>query len=165
MSIINLETFWDENYYNNPPLTPAHINQAQTQLGVTLPQAYLDLLQIQNGGYTQEFVFLTKEKTSWAEDHVPLNELFGIVVDPTHEGAHNILDTAELAQEWGLPQDVVVFTGEGHWWLVFDYRKSPYPTVTWLDVDSGEDVVIAQSFEAFLSGLLTLEDYEAQTTH
>ncbi len=146
--------FWDNNYYNNPLLTPEMIEYAEKKLNVKLPQRFIDLLLIQNGGYTKGFAFPMSEKTTWSETHVPLQELFGIVITPSIESAHNILDTEYLIQEWGLPEKQVLLSGDGHWWITLDYRNSDIPSVRWIDCECGEDIHIADTFEEFINKLV-----------
>ncbi|HEY1189872.1 MAG TPA: SMI1/KNR4 family protein [Gemmata sp.] len=117
---IALDQFWRSNHYEHPPLTDEMVAEAQRQLGVKLPAEYLALLRVQNGGYTYGFGFPMSRPTAWAEDHVPLHDLFGIVTDPDHRTAQNILDTAYMTQEWGLPPRQVLLTGDGHWWITLD---------------------------------------------
>src|SRR5690349_15951067 len=128
---IQTDQFWGSNYYNHPPLTDEMVEVAERQLGVKLPAEYLALLRIQNGGYTQRFGFPMRQRTAWAEDHVPLTDLAGIVTDPEHRTALNILDTPYLTQEWDLPPRQVLLSGEGHWWITLDYRNGDVPSVTW----------------------------------
>ena len=78
---VNKTDFWDSNYYKNVPLTEKMIETAERELGIDLPHAFLDLLRVQNGGYTKGFVFPMTVKTSWSHNHIPLTELFGIVID------------------------------------------------------------------------------------
>lgn len=92
--------------------------------------------------------------TIWAEDHVPLGDLFGIVIDPEHSTALNILKTEYMTREWGLPPRQALLTGDGHWWITLDYRSGDAPSVAWLAVDHGQDIQIALSFAKFLDGLL-----------
>lgn len=148
------EDFWGSNYYANPPLTDEAIVIAEQQLGVRLPGGFIDLLRQQNGGYTKGFAFPTNRRTSWAEDHVPLDEMGGIVTDPAHKGVHNILLTEYMSREWGLPPRQILLAGDGHWWITLDYRESDEPVVSWIDVEVGQDLVIAPSFAAFLDGLV-----------
>jgi len=152
--VLKKNDFWKSNYYNNPPLDTNTIKQAEKQLGVKLPGEFLDLLKIQNGGFTKEFVFPTVEQTSWADDHVALNELNGIVLDPDFVTAHNILRSGYLIKEGGLPPNQVVLTGEGGWWICLDYRKSRTPSVRWIDRELEMDVLLAKSFEEFLGRLI-----------
>jgi hypothetical protein len=157
---ISLDQFWGSNYYDHPPLTDEMVEYAENQLGVKLPFEYIELLRVQNGGYTQGFGYPMKQRTTWAEDHVPLNELAGIVTDPKHETAQNLLDTAYMTDEWGLPPRQVLLCGDGHWWITLDYRNSNSPSVAWIDVECGEDIQIAPSFSAFLNGLLPDSTFE-----
>jgi hypothetical protein len=156
---ISLSEFWDENYYKHPPLSDEMAAAAQHVLGVTLPSELIALLRVQNGGYTRGFAYPMTRRTTWAEDHVPLNELFGIVTDTSIETAQNILDTAYMTAEWGLPPRQVLLSGEGHWWITLDYRGGDTPTVAWIDVECDDDVQIASSFSEFLTGLVSIETF------
>ena len=146
--------FWDDNYYKHPPLTEETIAIAEKTLNVKLPAQFIELLKVQNGGYTKGFVFPMTQKTTWAENHVPLFELFGIVTDKSIETAQNLLDTQYMTEEWGLPEKQVLLTGDGHWWITLDYRNAESPVVRWIDVECEEEVVIANSFEDFINGLI-----------
>lgn len=159
MSVSPFE-FWGANYYKHPPLTNEMVAVAEARLGVSLPPEYIALLRIQNGGYTKGFAFPMTRPTTWAEDHVPVDDLAGIVTDPNHETAMNVLDTACLTEEWGLPPRQVLLTGDGHWWITLDYRKGRVPTVTWIDVECGEDIQVAPSFAAFLEGLVPDSEFD-----
>lgn len=153
-SMTDLNRFWDSNYYNHPPLTTKMVEAAEKELGVKLPRKLIALLQIQNGGYTKGFVFPMTVKTTWAEDHVPLSELFGIVLDNTIETAQNMMETQYMTKEWGLPEKQVLLSGDGHWWITLDYREGIIPVVKWIDVECNEEATIANSFEEFIAGLV-----------
>jgi hypothetical protein len=77
---INKNEFWDSNYYNHPRLTDDILKIVEEQLRVKLPELFIELLRIQNGGYTKGFVFPMTQRTTWADNHVPLSQLFGIVI-------------------------------------------------------------------------------------
>jgi hypothetical protein len=151
----NKADFWDNNYYNHPPLTDDMVTTAETLLKVKLPTLLIDLLKIQNGGYTKGFAYPMTAKTTWSENHVPLSELFGIVTDQTIETGQNILSTAYMIEEWGLPDKQVLLNGDGHWWITLDYRQGEIPTVRWIDVECDQDIHIADNFEDFINGLVT----------
>lgn len=153
-------TFWDSNYYEHPPLTDDALAFAEQSLGVSLPVELVSLLRTQNGGYTKGFAHPMRLRTSWAEDHVPLNDLAGIVTDPNHRTALNLLDTEYMTAEWGLPPKQVLLSGDGHWWLTLDYRNGPAPSVAWIDVDSGEDIQVSESFASFLHALVPSSTYD-----
>ncbi len=151
---MDAHSFWEDNFYNHPPLTDQMVEQAEAMLGFKLPGSLIALLWIQNGGYTKGFVHPMKQRTTWAEDHVPLDDLGGIVLDPEHETALNLLQTEYMTKEWGLPEKQVLLSGDGHYWITLDYRHGPEPTVAWIDVECGEDFQVAASFDDFLSGLV-----------
>lgn len=157
---IPTDAFWSSNYYTHPPLTDEMIAVAEEQLGVTLPAEYIDLLRIQNGGYTHRFGFPMTQPTTWAKDHVPLNDMTGIVTDATIRTAQNILNTGYMTEEWGLPPRQALLSGDGHWWITLDYRNGDIPSVAWIDVECGEDIKVAPSFAAFLDGLQPSSDFD-----
>jgi hypothetical protein len=157
---IHDDQFWGSNSYNHPPLTDAMLAQAEEELGVTLPRELVRLLRIQNGGYTKGFAYPMQQPTTWASDHVPANELFGIVTDPTISTAQNLLKSEYWTQEWGLPPRQVILLGDGHWWITLDYRRGSSPSVAWIDVECDEDVQVAESFSAFLDGLIPESQFE-----
>jgi len=156
---IDITEFWDSNYYNNPPLTDKMIKQAESELGVKLPDSFVYLLKIQNGGYTKGFAFPMTIKTTWVDNHVPLTELFGIVLDKESDSAHNIMQSDYMTQEWELPEKQVLLTGDGHWWITLDYRQSDIPSVRWIDCECGEDIHIADSFDDFFNGLVNEDKF------
>jgi len=157
--MIDIIFFWDNNYYNNPKLNIEEIIFAEKSLKVKLPILFIELLKIQNGGYTRGFTFPMIEETSWSKNHVPLNELFGIVKNKNLKSAHNILDSEYLINEWDLPQSQVLISGDGHYFITLDYRISEIPNISWIDVDSNEDIIIANNFEEFINGLVSIEDF------
>lgn len=152
---LNIKEFWGNNYYNHPPLTNEMIEIAEKMLKIKLPMLLIDLLRIQNGGYTKGFAFPMAEKTTWSDSHIPLSDLSGIVIDKSIRTALNILDTEYMTEEWDLPEKQVLLTGEGHWWITLDYRRGNVPTVRWIDVECDEDVHVADNFEDFINGLVS----------
>ncbi len=157
--MIDPQKFWSSNYYNNPPLSDEMIRMAESELSVKLPGAYLDLLRIQNGGYTYGFVYKTAEPTRVAKDHIMLESLAGIIPEPPSQISQNILATQHLVKEWGLPDRQVLISGEGHWWITLDYRNGEIPTVMWLDVEFDQELQLAQTFDEFLKGLIPEVDF------
>ena len=73
ITMIDPQNFWDLNYYDHPPLTDEMVRIAEAQLSVTLPASYIDLLRIQNGGYTHRFAYPIQERTTWPFDHISLD--------------------------------------------------------------------------------------------
>ena len=147
--------FWNRTIRHEaqPPLTDEMVSRAERVLGVKLPDAYIALLRVQNGGYTADAfqAHPTPEPTSWAADHVPFSSMFGIGEDD--EG---ILQNAYYLREWRIPDGLVLLTGDGHWWIALDYRHSGPPgppSVTWYDNEIAEDIQLAPDFETFVIGL------------
>src|SRR5688572_14071495 len=135
---IRPQEFWGSNYYNNPPLTDAMVATAERQLDVRLPPRYVELLRIQNGGYTKdELACPLVEDATRIEDCITLRELNGIVPDAdiATGGIHNILLTDYMTKEWGLPPRQVLLAGDGHTWVSLDYRDGDEPSVVWLDTE------------------------------
>lgn len=147
--------FWSSEYSINPPLTDEMVLFAEKELGVKLPSLLIDLLKVQNGGYTKGFVFPTITPTSWSENHIPFSELYGIVTVPMPKTVHNLLFTYYMTKEWGLPNKQVLLSGDGHYWITLDYRKGLVPTIRWIDIEMGEDIHIADNFESFINGLVS----------
>lgn len=154
---MDINRFWEENHNQNPPLTDKMVTIAETTLNVQLPTLLIDLLKVQNGGYTKGFAFPTKIKTTWSENHVPLNQLFGIITERSFGSEQSILDTDYMIKEWGLPEKQVLLSGDGHWWITLDYRQHKIPTVRWIDTECDEDIHLSNSFEDFIN-CLVLED-------
>ncbi|WP_051397770.1 SMI1/KNR4 family protein [Runella limosa] len=108
---IDKNEFWGDNYYNNSSLTENMVLVAEKMFQVKLPPLFIELLKIQNEGYTKGFAFPMNTTATWADNHVPLSELFGIVTDKATESAHNILETQYVIEEWGLPEKQVLING------------------------------------------------------
>lgn len=160
--------FWGTDWDKHPPLTPVMVEAAQTYFGVRLPKRYISLLEIQNGGYTAGFVFPSPRPTSWAQTHVPLNELSGIGATPPQSsdefhGIHNIYATPYMTHEWGLPPSQVLLAGDGHWWISLDYRDSAQPRVLWLESFPRDELPLAETFDSFLAGLRPESDLDPET--
>jgi len=156
---INKNEFWGENYYNHPPLTDELLESAEKLLKVKLPERLVELLKIQNGGYTKGFAFPMNQKTTWADNHVPLSDLFGIVLDKNIRTAQNIMSTGYMTREWGLPEKQISLTGDGHWWITLDYRGGNRPSVKWIDVECEEEIQVADTFDQFIDGLVSDEEF------
>ncbi|NOS92623.1 MAG: SMI1/KNR4 family protein [Cyclobacteriaceae bacterium] len=156
---IDKNDFWDVSDSNRPLLTDEMVKSAEEELGVKLPDLLIDLLRIQNGGYTKGFAFPMTQRTSWSPDHIPFTELYGIVLDSVNQTTQNMMETSYMTDEWGLPEKQVLLTGEGHWWITLDYRESQIPCVRWIDVECNEEVVVAEDFDTFIDGLVPIEKF------
>tara|TARA_R110001599_G_scaffold300378_1_gene505486 strand:+ start:1491 stop:2051 length:561 start_codon:yes stop_codon:yes gene_type:complete len=78
-------------------------------------------------------------------------------IDPNSESS--IYNSISSSREWGLPSTYVPIDGDGHTWLVLDYSDSSIaPKVMITETDSGNSLVIANTFNEFLSCLLQYEE-------
>ncbi|QKG22600.1 SMI1/KNR4 family protein [Actinomadura verrucosospora] len=156
-------SFWETGDYGvQPTLTEAAVEEAESLLGVRLPSALLGLLRVRNGGAVADRwnAFPVDRPNSWADGHVPLNELFGI---GRREGMLSLLDTPYLVEEWGLPSPVVLLSGDGHWWIALDYRAGEQrrePPVIWIDADRETDFLLAADFRSFVQGLVPAAGFQ-----
>ena len=152
---------WDtEEPASNETLTDDMIASAERQLGVRLPKSYLDALRTKNGGSTiGRYIKLPTQHVpdhlSHYVDHgyIAVLELNGIGT-----GDDTILETDYFVGEWGLPGPIVILSGEGHWWIAFDYRVAhENPPIVFLDSDSGDTLHLSNDFASFLSSILPHE--------
>jgi hypothetical protein len=151
-----------------PPLTDDLVRDAEAILGVRLPPSYVALMRRCNGGYLTNGAFPMSQPTRWADDHISVTSIAGIAVaagderDDDADAGNGILSTPYMQREWGLPDDIVLLDGEGHWWVALDYRScgpTGTPSVVWLALEDGEDIQVAPDFETFMQGLVPAEQF------
>lgn len=147
-------SFWDQST-PAPPATAAGVAQAEAELRVRLPVELVELLTIQNGGAVAAPLraFPTATPNSWAADHVSFPWLAG--TEPSPWGTA-LTHSPYLRDEWGLPDGLVLISGDGHDFIALDYRRaanSGQPDVTWFDTDDLTEIPLAASFRDFVEGL------------
>jgi hypothetical protein len=161
-----MKDFWDDSdYFTGPPLTDEMVRAAETSLGYKLPESYLRLIRIRNGGTPRRSCFPTQRPTSWAEDHIEISGIRGIGgqwgIDSEELGSRYMID------EWGYP-DVGIVIGEtpsaGHDTIMLDYRAcgpQGEPRVIHVDTECDEPciLVLAPDFELFVRGLVDCSRY------
>ncbi|WP_167495973.1 SMI1/KNR4 family protein [Shewanella polaris] len=78
-------------------------------------------------------------------------------IDPNHK--NSIYDNISSGREWGLQNKFIPLEGDGHTWLALDYRESNVePKVVVTETDDGNSLVVANSFDEFISNLLRYEE-------
>ncbi|AZV41702.1 hypothetical protein BAOM_1091 [Peribacillus asahii] len=143
----------DTDEYKLEPLTSEMVKQAEEELEVKLPELYIQILKEQNGGYIKFDSHPSDTPNSWADDHVQVDYIFGIGEED------GILESQYLIEEWDLPSNVVLISGDGHSWIAFDYRKTKVePPIIFIDGDGEQIFELAPNFESFLTGLTIWED-------
>lgn len=158
--------FFDAStYYTGPPLTDSMAADVERALGYRLPQSYLQLLRVKNGGAPKRQCHPTSG-TSWSDNHVRVTSIFGIGgrwgIDSKEFGTRHMIEQAGFP-EIGL---IVGWTPTaGHDAIMLDYREcgpQGEPRVAHVDAESGDTEILAATFEAFLRGLVDCRPYEAQ---
>ena len=156
--------FWgsarcDQDDYIDQPVTNEVRALVEKSLGYRLPDAYVALARIQNGGIPARYCHRTKTATSWAEDHIAINGIYSIGGNKPCSllGEFN---SDFWCSEWGYPDIGVYFAdcpSAGHDMLCLDYRASGpngEPRVVHVDQEFDFKItVVADSFEDFLRGL------------
>lgn len=138
----------DNTEYRLKPLTSKLLKTAETKLGVKLPDSYLAILHEQNGGAILYNAYPSAVPTAWGESFISVDHIRGI------GKKDGILENAYLLKEWSLPVGLVLFSGDGHTWIAFDYRNAAVdPPVVYVDSESEQIMQIADSFKEFLSNL------------
>ncbi|RST61192.1 SMI1/KNR4 family protein [Siminovitchia terrae] len=149
-----MKNIWDRDI-EKTKLTNEMVTNAEKMLGVKLPNSYIELCKIQNGGYITYDAFPTSVPTGWADDHVGVDYINGI----EEEG---ILSSNYYIEEWELPNDILLLCGDGHWWIAMDYRNTKEePPIIYVDLEWGEDTFILElvpNFKTFLEGLYNHDD-------
>jgi hypothetical protein len=118
----------DSDYYKLAPLTDEMVKKAEEKLKIKLPQSYINILKDQNGGYIKFNSYPTDVPTSWADDHINVEYIWGISLED------GILKSEYFIEEWEMPEGLVLFNGDGHTWIAFDYRHvSSEPPIVYID--------------------------------
>ncbi|CZQ88851.1 SMI1/KNR4 family protein [Trichococcus ilyis] len=118
-----------------------------------LPQAYLDLLAEQNGGYLLCSRIPTHEPTSDGIDYAAVHAILGL-----HDGPENSLYAGQtVAHSAGLPDYFVPFSINGNQLFAFDYSKlspSGEPSIRHIDIETDNWQTVAADFNEFLRSLI-----------
>lgn len=127
--------------YLQSPLTDDVVAEAEKAIGYRLPDAFLDLLRIQNGGYIR-FSLPEMVHDSIAGIGPNFPSLTGFDLEASQEYVSFPL------------RGLAPFDGDGHWHLCLDYRKNPIvPTITYVDIECDSESHIADSFDDYLGML------------
>ena len=167
----DLTGFWKEpngyarKNYIEPPPTAEVIRQVEKELGYKLPESYIALMQVQNGGFSKKSAFPTSTPTSWADDHIAIEGFLSIGWDKTYSLCGK-LGSRFMMEEWGYPDIGIAICdcpSAGHDMVFLDYREcGPQGEPKVVHIDQEDDYYIthlADSFEAFVRGLVDEEDY------
>lgn len=163
MKNLDLWEYGVPDEYELEEINEENIFKVQKELGFQLPSSYLELLKKKNGGrfripFLLENIFPTYEELPDDEGALQLEYFLGLSPN-FHEG---ILKTFAISQEWELPANLVLFTGDGHWWLALDYRhyQGDNPPIAYLDSEYEMDKQVAKDFSDLLEKLKPDESFD-----
>ena len=149
---------WSNNpddTYKLKKLKDSHIRKAEKILGIQLPKEYIEILKEQNGGGIIYNAFPSPKPTAWDETSGYIDHILGIGKDS------GILDTPYYIQEWEMPENIVLISGDGSEWIAFDYRfTKTNPPIIYLNNDTNEIITVANTFSEFISKLFVQENVE-----
>lgn len=136
------------------------VASVEQELGFPLPDSYVALARIRNGGRLAEDRFRTARSNSWAADHIAVVGILAVGRTVPHSLC-GPLGSPFMQEEWGYPRFGIGFadtpTG-GHQQLMLDYRDlgaDGEPRVVWVDQGADyDDFLLAESFEAFVCDLV-----------
>ncbi len=167
----DLSDFWEEpgdcarKNYIEPPPTAEVIRQVEKELGYKLPESYIALMRVQNGGFSKKSAFPTSTPTSWADDHIAIEGFLSIGWDKTYSLCGR-MGSRFMIEEWGYPDIGIAICdcpSAGHDMVFLDYREcGPQGEPKVVHIDQEDDYYItplADSFEAFIRGLVDEEEY------
>lgn len=165
--------FWDDNdysmeeYVSSPPSNEL-IAEIQSALGYKLPESYISLMKMHNGGIPKFTCFKTDIPTSWAEDHVAITGIFGIGKDKDSSLCGSV-GSEFWIEEWGYPEIGVAICdcpSAGHDMIFLDYSrcgKDGEPVVVHIDQEFDYKITyLADNFESFIRGLCDEELFEEE---
>lgn len=125
--------------YVQPKLTDIALANAEESIGYKLPEKYVDLLKIQNGGYIRFTIANTPHAQIYG-----IGPYFPNIIDFDWT---DYIETVSFELNGLIP-----FDGDGHWYLCFDYRKNKSdPEITYIDTESDTDNMIAENFEKYIN--------------
>jgi hypothetical protein len=162
--------FWErsdyaQRTYVDDPVTDLMVASVEKKLRRKLPSAYVVLMRHQNGGMPKRTRHRTKERTTWAKDHIAINGIaaIGTVKDCSLCGKNG---SQFWIDEWGYPPIGIYFAdcpSAGHDMVCLDYRAcgpQGEPCVVHVDQEWGYKITfVAPTFEAFICGLEDAERF------
>ena len=97
-----------DDSYRFKRLTEAALHKAEESLGHRLPKTFVTLLKKQNGGSIRFNPVRLENVTIHDEPYLELTYLMGVGENL------GILDSPWLLEEWEMPTDLILLSGDGH---------------------------------------------------
>jgi SMI1-KNR4 cell-wall len=168
---IDFTEFWEKGEYSTQnyieePLSRELLASIEKEIGYKLPESYVELMSIQNGGVVTKTCFPTEEASSWSADHIAITGIFGIGRSKTYSLCGK-LGSKFMIEEWGYPEIGICICdcpSAGHDMVMLDYTKcgrSGEPEVVHVDQECDfNKTFLAKDFESFIRGLVSPEVYD-----
>lgn len=168
---IDLNDFWDDSDYSlqryvEPAPSDELITSIEQELGFRLPDAYVELARLHNGGLVKRPCHPMTEPTGWAEDHIAISGLYAI----GRTRPYSLCGTSGarfMRDEWEYPAigfGIADTPSGGHEQIMLDYRSSgPGGEPQVVHVDQEDDyriTFVAPDFASFIGGLVAEDVYD-----
>lgn len=142
--------FHDEPMFE--PFSQSDLQMVEQTLGVKLPEDYVALMKVHNGG---NLAYNMLRYGDGPDDEEYFPNIYGI------DAEEGIIESPYLVEEWEIEKGLVLFSGEGHYWLAFDYRETTTnPAVIYIDQEYEYFLKVADSFTALVAKLTLPEPDE-----
>ena len=157
---------WADKDYKEAPFTPEILAKVEAELGYKLPQSFIALMAVQNGGMFRNSCFPTTQVNSWSDSHVAIEEVSGIGFEKEGSLCGEMGQKLWL-EEWGYPPIGVYFAGTpnaGHTMLALDYRECGQdgePKVVLVEQEWDYEIIeLAPNFETFIRNLRHEDEFD-----
>ncbi len=183
---VDLEGFWDDPdpaeeardrterpYAQHQTLTHTEsfptdelVTEIEAELGYRLPDSYVELARIHNGGRVLRPCFPMSEPTCWADDHIQIDCIYAVGRTADHSLCGPLGSTL-MRDEWGYPDigiGIANTPSGGHEQIMLDYSEcgpQGEPRVVHVAVDQDDMVtLVAPDFAAFVRGLVSADEFD-----
>ncbi|MEZ6189444.1 MAG: SMI1/KNR4 family protein [Planctomycetota bacterium] len=164
----DLEGFWestDEGLYQDSPLDAGLLARVEADLGRALPASYVKLLSTQNGGVPARRCF---PHEACMDGYLAIEGILGIGYGKDYSLCGRF-GSAFMHREWGYPEHLVPVcrhAAGAHVLVALDYAQrnaQGEPAVVYVSEEADyEGWVLAETFEAFVRGLVPAERFDTQ---
>ena len=154
-----------KEYVGDKP-TDEYIESVENELGYKLPESYKYFIKQQNGGIPNNTAFRTKVPTTWAEDHISIEGIYGVDRKKDNSVCGET-GTEFWIDEWEYPAIGVAICdtpSAGHEMVFLDYRecgRDGEPGVVYIEQENDMRIVpLADTFEEFICGLISEDEFD-----